>query len=87
VEDTSQSPATVTGVISDAVAADLVVVHGIASQDIVADITSHTTITDWAQGPISLQEITEGDVVTVQGIIDRALGEITVTDSLTRYVP
>jgi hypothetical protein len=87
VEDTSQSPATVTGVISDAVAADLVVVHGIASQDIVADIASHTSITDWAQGPISLQEITEGDVVTVQGIIDRALGEITVTDSLTRYVP
>jgi hypothetical protein len=57
------------------------------SGNIVVDTSSQTTFHDPSGKTSSLDEITDADIVDVHGVLDGALGEMTLTDSVTRLGP
>jgi hypothetical protein len=54
---------------------------------VVVDFDAQTRYTDRSRETSSPEQIEEGDLVTVHGLLDAGLGEITATDSMARLAP
>ena len=89
VEDLSQRTETMQALVSVAPTPDegpmVVSIHH--SQDIAVDLSASTHYQDRSHETSSALRIEDGDQVSIRGVVDRTLGEMTQTDSVSRVGP